>query len=101
MWQPQVENVHYSVSMKIEFNAANDASAHCLHGSRSLVQLCMCTMSYRQQNTVHFCIAALVIFSASAKIGRKDRDKKWFACFEGYLLIVCALVEQRTMAKGR
>ena len=99
MWQSRVENVHYSASMKIKFNADNDASGHCLHGSRSLTPLHVHATSYRSQNTAHFCIAALVIFAASAKIGRKDQDKEWFACFEGYLSIVRALVERRAKAK--
>ena len=32
MWQSRVENVHYSVSMKIEFNTDKYASGHCLRG---------------------------------------------------------------------
>ena len=87
MWQSRVENVHYSASMKIKFNADNDTSGHCLHGSRSLTLLHVHATSYRSQNTAHFCIAALVIFAASAKIGRKDQDKEWFAC----LKVTCQL----------
>ena len=72
MWQSQVENVHYSVPMKIEFNTENDASGHRLQGSRSLAPLCVRVTSYRPQNTAHFGLAAIVIFAASAKIGKKD-----------------------------
>ena len=32
-WQSRVENVHYSVSVKIEFNAGKYALGHCLLGS--------------------------------------------------------------------
>ena len=100
MWQSWVENVHYSISMKIEFNTENDASGHCLRVSRSLAPLRVCATSYRLQNTANFGLAAIVIFAVSAKIGRKHQDREWFACLGGYLSIVCALVEQRTKAKG-
>ena len=100
MWQSWVENIHYSVSMKIEFNTENNTTGHRLSGSRSLAPLRVHATSYRPQNTAHFGLAAIVIFTVSAKIGRKDRDREWFTCLGGYLSIVCALVEQRTKAKG-
>ena len=91
MWQSQIENVH---SIKIEFNIDSDASAIV-----SLAPLCLHAMSYRQQNTTHFGIAAIVIFAASAKLGRQDGGKERFACLEGYLLT--ALIERRAKAKGQ
>ena len=45
MWQSQVENVHYSVSVKIEFNTDKYASGHCLRGSPLLVRLHTCATS--------------------------------------------------------
>lgn len=33
MWQLQVENKHYSVYMKMEFIAENNAMGHCLYVS--------------------------------------------------------------------
>ena len=57
-----------------------NALGHRLCGSRLLVALRMCTMSYGLQNTAHFGIA---IIAASAKIGRNDRDEEQFACLEG------------------
>ena len=42
----------------------------------------------------------IAIVVTSAKIGRKDRDKERFACLEGYLSIVCTLIEQTVKAKG-
>ena len=57
MWQSRVENEHYSVSMKIEFNAYSNASGYCLCDSRSLAPLRMCATSYGPQNTAHLGIA--------------------------------------------
>ena len=74
MLQSQVESVHYSVSMKIKFNADNNVSGHCLCGSRLLAPLHMCATRHRLQNTAHFGIAATAI--------------------------VFVLVEQRAEAKG-
>ena len=46
MWQSRVENEHYSVSMKIEFNDSSNALGYCLCSSRSLAPLHMCATSY-------------------------------------------------------
>ena len=65
--------VHYSISMKIEFNVDNDASGHYLCGSQSLVPLHMHATSYRLQNTAHFgiIIAAIVILLHQQKLAGK------------------------------
>ena len=63
MWQSRVENVHYSISMKIGFNTENDASGHHVRGSRLLAPLCMRVTSYRPQNTAHFGLVAILIFA--------------------------------------
>ena len=82
MWQSWIENIHY------------DTSGHRLRGFRSLAPLRVHATSYRQQNTTHFDLAAILIFAASAKIGRKGRDMEWFVCLGGYLLIVRLLSEE-------
>ena len=38
-WQSRVENVHYYISVKIEFNAGKYAPSHYQCGSRSLAPL--------------------------------------------------------------
>ena len=53
-WQSWADNIHYSVSMKIEFNTGRYASGHCLCGSQLLARLHACVMSYRLWNTTNF-----------------------------------------------
>ena len=96
MWQSQVENVHYSISIKIEFNTENDASGHCVHGSRLLAPLSVCVTSYTPQNTAHFGIAAIV-----AKIKRKIETGSGLHACKVILSIVRAFIERRAKAKGR
>ena len=93
MWQSQVENVHYSVSMKIEFNTGKYASGHCLHDSQLLARLHACVTSYRSWNTAHFGLADHLILPRQQNLWCKDRDKQF--AYLGYLSSVCALVKQK------
>ena len=86
--------------MKIAFSASVYALGHCLQSSWMLVPLHMCKMSYGPWNTAHFGIAAYCNYCHVSKNRQKDQDKEQFVCLEGYLSIVCVLVEQRVKAKG-
>ena len=70
-WQSRVENVHYSVSMKIEFNVENITIGPCLRESQVLALQRAHTMKYGVLTTAPLTVFPRAIFVTSAKV---DKD---------------------------
>ena len=67
MWQSRVENLHYSIFMKIEFKAENIAIGPCLYESRVLAPQYAHAMRYGALNTTPLMVLPRAIFAMSAK----------------------------------
>ena len=67
MWQKRVENVHYSVFMKIEFKAENIAIRPCQRESRVSALAHPRDEIWSAINTIHLIVIPCAIFVMSAK----------------------------------